>query len=180
MPRKLLKRLIPNPERVRKHPSLRWLARFLEDPYLFHLNRRSVSGAFAAGLFWAMLPVPLQMVGAAATAILIRINLPLSIALVWVTNPITMPPAFYFNYLVGTWILGQPEGVGEFQVSLEWIGSRLDAIWGPLFLGSLVVGTLAGLLGYVGIRAFWRWRVIDSYRKRRTRRQQSIKGSGST
>lgn len=166
MPKHLFKRYMPDPKVVREHKYLRFLARFLHDPNLFHMNRRSVSGAFAAGLFWAMIPMPMQMVAAAITAIVIRINLPISVALVWLTNPFTMPPVFYLNYRVGTWILGAPPDVGEFQMSLEWIAGQLDAIWVPLYFGSTVVGIVFGLLGYVGIRAFWRWQVIQRYRKR--------------
>jgi len=177
MPRKFLKRFVPHPEAIRKHKGLRWLTRFLEDPYLFHLNRRSVSGAFAAGLFWAFMPIPLQMLAAAITAILVRINLPLSVALVWLTNPVTMPPAFYFNYLVGTWILGHPTDVGEFHMNLDWIGAQLHAIWLPLYLGSFIVSTLAGTIGYLGMRGFWRWHVIDNYRKRRDRRRSTAEQS---
>jgi uncharacterized protein (DUF2062 family) len=166
MPKHLFKRYTPDPKTVREHKHLRLFARFLEDPNLFHMNRRSVSGAFAAGLFWAMIPIPVQMIAAALTAIIIRINLPISVALVWLTNPVTMPPVFYFNYLVGTWILGAPPDVGEFHLSMEWIGSQLDAIWLPLYLGSLVVGTLWGIIGYLAIRGYWRWHMINRYRKR--------------
>ena len=102
MPKHLFKRYAPDPQAVREHKHLRVFAAFLHDPNLFHLNRRSVSGAFAAGLFWAMIPIPVQMLAAALTAITVRINLPISVALVWVTNPFTMPAVFYFNYLVGT------------------------------------------------------------------------------
>jgi len=173
MPRRLLKRYIPDPEIVRQHKYLKWLARFLEDPFLFHMNRRSVSGAFAAGLFWAMIPIPSQMLAAAISAILVRVNLPIAVALVWLTNPLTMPPVFYFDYLVGTWILGAPKNIGEFHMNLQWIAAKLDAIWLPLYFGSLVVGVTSGLLGYIGIRIYWRWHIVRNYRKRQLRRQES-------
>jgi len=172
LPRKLLKRYTPDPQVVRQHKHLRWLAGFLDDPNLFHMNRRSVSGAFAAGLFWAMIPIPLQMLAAAVTSILVRTNLPIAVALVWLTNPLTMPPLFYFNYLVGTWILGTPADAGTFHMSLEWIGAQLDVIWLPLYFGSAVVGIISALVGYVGIRAYWRWHIIKQYRKRRRNKPQ--------
>jgi hypothetical protein len=180
MPRKLLKRYTPDPETVRQHKHLRWLARFLEDPNLFHMNRRSVSGAFAAGLFWAMIPMPLQMLAAAVTAIVVRINLPIAVALVWLTNPITMPPVFYFNYVVGTWFLGAPKDVGKFQMSLEWISAELGSIWLPLYVGSVIVGLVLGLLGYVIIRGYWRWHIVQTYRRRFARRHQRASRSDRT
>jgi uncharacterized protein (DUF2062 family) len=48
------------------------------------------------GLFCAFIPVPFQMLLAAPSAIIFSANLPVSIALVWITNPITMPPIFFF------------------------------------------------------------------------------------
>jgi len=166
MPKHLIKRYTPDPKTVREHKHLRIFACFLEDPNLFHMNRRSVSGAFAAGLFWAMIPMPVQMVAATLTAIIIRINLPIAVALVWLSNPVTMPAIFYFNYLIGTWILGNPPDVGEFQLSVDWIGNQLGVIWLPLYFGSLVVGIVSGLIGYLVIRGYWRWHIIQRYRKR--------------
>lgn len=166
MPKKLIKRYIPDPETIRKNKYLGVFARFLGDPNLFHMNRRSVSGAFASGLFWAMIPIPSQMVAATITAIVVRVNLPISVALVWLTNPITIPPMFYFNYLVGTWILGEPADVGEFELSLDWITAQLSVIWAPLYAGSLFMGIISGAIGYIGMRGYWRWYVVRKYNKR--------------
>ena len=120
-----------------------------------------------------MIPIPLQMVTAAFSAIVFRVNLPLSVALVWLTNPLTMPPIFYFNYLVGTWVVGKPPGVGEFHLSLDWISAQLGQIWLPLYLGSTVVGIVLGAVGYTGIRWYWRMHVLRRYRARSPRRAES-------
>lgn len=166
MAKHLLKRYTLDAQTIREHKHLRIFARFLHDPNLFHMNRRSVSGAFAVGIFWGMMPMPLQMVAATFSAILLRVNLPISVALVWLTNPLTMPPVFYFNYLVGTWILGKPPTAGAFHPTLEWVGHLIADNWLPLYFGSLVVGLVGGLLGYLGIRAYWRWHTISRYRRR--------------
>lgn len=95
MPRRLFKRYMPTPDSIKGNKSLRFLGKLIHDPNLWHLNRHSVARAMAIGLFWAMIPMPMQMLAAAAVAIPLRANLPISIGLVWLTNPITMPPIFY-------------------------------------------------------------------------------------
>lgn len=177
MPRHLIKRLTPDPSVLKKHKYLRHLGKLLHDENLWHLNRRSVSGGVAAGLFWAMMPIPVQMLTSALSAIVFRINLPISVALVWLTNPITIPPVFYFNYLVGTWLLGTPPDVGEFQMSLEWIAAELQVIWKPLYFGSLVLGSVLAGLGYGAMRLYWRWHVMKRFRSRFGGKEQLPPGS---
>lgn len=173
MPKKFLKRFSPDHDKVRNHRHLRIFGRLLHDPNLWHMNRRSVAGAFFWGLFWAMIPIPMQMLAAAASAILCRVNLPISVALVWLTNPLTMPPLFYFNYLVGSWLMRQPATVEEFHASLAWFESVVEKIWEPLLLGSVVVGLVIGVIGYVAMRGIWRWQVIQHLKRRQAGRASS-------
>ncbi|MCF6354262.1 MAG: DUF2062 domain-containing protein [Candidatus Polarisedimenticolaceae bacterium] len=171
MPKKLIKRYAPDKETIRNHKYLRIFGRQLRDPSLWHLNRRSVSGAFAVGLFWAFIPIPFQMVAAAAMAIPARVNLPISVALVWITNPLTMPPIFYSTYLVGTWILGEPMQEVEFELTVDWVMNSIGGIWQPLYLGSLLCALVAATVGYVVMRGYWRWYVVSQLKKRRKRQQ---------
>jgi len=164
---------MPDHHKIREHKHLRIFGRLLHDPNLFHLNRRSVSGAFALGLFNAFVPVPFQMVLSAAGAILFRVNLPISVGLVWVTNPVTMPPIFYFCYLVGTWILGTPVSDVEFAISVEWLSNELALIWQPFLLGCLVCGVTAATAGYILMRGFWRLHVVRDWKARHVRRRAS-------
>lgn len=108
MPRKLFKKYMPNEEKLKRHKHLSWLGSHIHDPNLWHLTRKSVARAFFVGLFCAFLPIPLQMLVAAFMAIFLRSNLPISIGLVWITNPLTMPPIFYFTYRVGDFLIGDP------------------------------------------------------------------------
>ncbi len=173
MPKRIFKRFTPDRETIKNHKHLRMFGTLLHDPNIWHMNRRSVSGAFAVGLFWAFVPMPFQMVGAAATAIATRVNLPISVALVWITNPITIPPIFYFTYLVGTWILDMPPQQHQFELSVEWMTTSLGDIWQPLLLGSFLCGVIAAILGYLIIRGFWRWHVVASMRRRKERKSNN-------
>ncbi|HEX22744.1 MAG TPA: DUF2062 domain-containing protein [Chromatiales bacterium] len=174
MPRRIIKRYLPDPQKIRDHKCLRCLGPLRHDPNILHLNRHSVSGAFAVGLFFAFWPVPLQMLLAAIGAILVRVNLPISVTLVWITNPITIPPIFYFSYLVGTWVLGTPALGVEFEFTAEWIAQELSLIWKPLFLGSLICGTVSAATGYITIQIVWR-RLVQRSWDRRCRRRRAAR-----
>lgn len=178
MPRKIIKRYLPDYHRIREHKHLKLFGQLLHDPNLWHLNRRSVSGAFAVGLFTAFVPVPFQMLLAAAFAVFVRVNLPISVSLVWVSNPATMPPMFYFAYKIGTWILGTPARKVQFELSFEWLLSGLGAIWEPFLLGCLVLGVSSALVGTITVRLLWRLHVFRYIKKRRLRGDLKKTGQG--
>ena len=166
MPKHLFKRYTPNHRTIREHKHLQIYGKLLHDPNLWHMNRRSVAGAFAAGLFWAFIPIPMQMLAAAATAIPCRINMPISVALVWISNPLTMPPIFYFNYLVGTWVLDEPALSNNFELTMEWFSNSMSSIWMPLYLGSVVCGLISAICGYLAIRGLWRLHIVNQWKNR--------------
>jgi uncharacterized protein len=162
------------------HRVLRPVSRWLHEPELWHLHRRSVAGATFIGLFTAFLPVPFQMLIAATLAVVSRCNLPLSVALVWITNPVTMPPIFYFAYRLGAWLLDRRVEVGTIQLSWQWLGNHMGEIGWPLLFGSLVCGWVTGVTGMVIVRVLWRFHVIRRWRARRERRRlQKLDAPGS-
>lgn len=166
MARRIVKRLMPDHEKIRQSKAIQLFGSLLHDANLWHLNRRSASGAFAVGLFTAFIPVPFQMLLAAAAAIPFRVNLPLSVGLVWVSNPITMPPIFYLCYRVGNWLLAAPPQPFSFELSWQWLANSVSTIGPSLLLGCLVLGTLSSVIGYLGIRLLWRRSVIKAWRNR--------------
>lgn len=173
MPRKRLRRWLPSPASVRRKQSLRVLGEWIYQTNLWHINRYSASMAMFTGLFVAFLPIPGQMLVAAILAVLLRCNLPLSVALVWVTNPVTMPAIFYLTYRVGALLIDVPAPVEEqeFEMSLAWLQSRIGLIWKPLLVGSLLLGLMVGSLGYFLVNLFWRIHVVRHWRQRRARRE---------
>jgi uncharacterized protein (DUF2062 family) len=161
MPRKFFQRFLPHPQTIKENKTLQIFGEWLHRPNLWHLSRRSVAGAFAVGLFFAWMPVPFQMVFAAGTAIWLGKNLPISVVLVWLTNPLTMTPMFYFAYLVGTWIVGEPVGDFSFELSFEWLLNELYAIWKPFLIGCFTMAISSSLLGYAVIQGIWRYSVLN-------------------
>ena len=169
MSKNLVKRYMPSREKVLNNKYLKVFGKLLYDPNLFHINRRSVSGAFAVGLFFAWIPVPFQMVLAAAVAIPARTNVIISVALVWISNPITMPPLFYFAYQLGGRILGVKAKHFDFELSFSWLANELSLIWQPFLLGCMIMAIFSALFGYTFMRLFWRWNVVARWQARKKR-----------
>ena len=138
---------------------------------MWHINRRSCSGALALGMFCAFIPVPFQMVIAALTAVWLRVNILVAVPTVWISNPITIPPMFYFCYVVGTVILGQEAAHFQFELSFEWLMMELALIWQPFLLGCLVVGSIAALTSFLLIRLLWRLHIVSHIKERAQRLQ---------
>jgi len=170
MPRKYIKRYMPDPRKIKEQKCLRFLGTCLHNPHLWHLNRHSVAGAFFIGLLCAYIPIPFQMLLAAVMAIVLHVNIPISVALVWLTNPLTMPPLFYFAYEVGQRILGMPDTEDfHFEPSWQWMSDLFANNWEPFLLGCLVCGLALGLLGYFSIHIIWRSYVSYRWRSRRNK-----------
>jgi uncharacterized protein len=163
-----LRRYLPSKERLHNDRWLRLFGALLHRPNLWHLNRESVSRAFCIGLFWAMIPMPFQMIPAAACAIFFRANMAFSIALVWISNPLTMPPLFYVQYRFGKWLTGTG---ASHPMTLTWQSMRdnLSEIWLPLYAGALVSAMVLSVLAYWAIHGLWRWNLSRRWYRRRLR-----------
>ncbi len=69
------------------------MKKYFHHRSLWRINCDSVSRGVAIGLFAAAIPLmPFQMVIAAFLAIIIRANLPISVAVSWISNPFTLVP----------------------------------------------------------------------------------------
>jgi len=169
MPKKFIQRFSPKPETLKAHPHLKLFGEILQNPNLWHLNRRSAAGAVAIGLFCAWMPIPFQMVLAAVIAMLFSVNLPLSVALVWISNPVTIPPLFYSAYLLGAHILDEPIIEFTFELSYRWLGQMLETIAPSLLLGCLILGISSALCGYFLLRLIWRLNITKKWQRRHKR-----------
>ncbi len=173
MPKKFIdryvKRYVPDHKTIRDHKHLRFFGTLLHHPNLWHLNRRSVPGAVSVGLFAAFIPGPVQMLLAAIGAIAFRVNLPLAIALTFITNPFTVPPIAYFSYKIGAWILRAPEREFKIEMSLSWLTDQLHTIGGPFLLGTLVLSVTSAALGNLLMRGIWQLHILRYLKKRKQR-----------
>lgn len=167
MPKRMFKKYLPSPEKIRQNRSLGFLGALLSDPNLWHINRRSLAGAAFIGVFSSLVPIPMQMVLAAMLAIRFRCNLPLSVVLVWFTNPLTMVPVFYFTHRIGAWILRMPI-VPLKDMSLAQFFEQMA----PLWLGSILSGLVLGGLSWLVVKLIWRLAIIRSWSVRKNQRRQ--------
>ncbi len=169
MSKKLLLRFMPDREKIKGIKALEFLGEKLHRPNLWHFNRRSVSLAFAVG-FWAMYtpPLPWQMAIAGVLAIYFNANLPIAVALVWITNPVTWIPMYFVAYKVGAFALGQ----GSFQFEQFSQLFSIEKAWelgAPLMLGCFILMNLGAVLGYFGVQFLWRRAVLHKLLLRKYR-----------
>lgn len=180
--RKFFRRFLPHPDTVRSHRMVAAFGSWLHHPNLWHLNRKSVPGAVAIGLFAGLVPGPLQMLTALMLAIPLKKNLPVALLLTLYTNPFTIVPLYLLAYEYGKLLL-QANASGAAAVRpFEWdwwsIGESLRALgeWmlglgKPLGVGLLALGLTLGALGYVITRLAWRAHVVHAWRSRARRRK---------
>ena len=159
-----IKHRLPSREDIEKNGCLRLLEAHIRDRNLWHFNRRSVPRATAVGLFCAFLPMPFEMLPAAIGAITFSANLPVSLAWVWISNPLTWIPLYTPAYLLGAKLLSVQAMPLE-QITLGLLGSQLAALW----LGCFIVGTVVSTIGFWSMRILWRIKVASSWKDRRRR-----------
>lgn len=177
MPKDLIKKHLPSPEKIKDIKALHFLGDILHEPNLWHINRHSVAKAFLVGMFWTFIPVPFQMVFAAICAVWLNCNLPISVVLVWISNPLTMPPIFYFNYVVGAYLLGQPPIEYELEMSLAWLSEKLIEVGIPLYFGSVIMGAVFGVVSYTVIQYLWKRKIKHDWRARCASRKAAKQAS---
>ena len=155
-----LKRFSPKQEDV----NLGWLNKHLHDPDLWKWNKRTISKALAIGLFCAFLPLPLHTLLAAAFAIVFSANILLSMALVWVNNPITMVPIYYYIYKLGSYIIGT-EMDPNFAFTIEYLMGTFTTTASALWVGGLIVSTITAILGYTAILSIYKYRAYQRVKR---------------
>ena len=118
------------------------------------VNRRMITRGVAVGLFWGFIPMPMQMLAVMATTPFLRFNVPIAISMVWLSNPITMPPMYYMEYLTGNFLLGR-EGIDDIELTMSWFADNFDDILVPLYVGTAFYSIVVTAIIYVVLNRLW-------------------------
>ncbi len=188
MPRKYFRKYLPDHETIRENRYVRCFGPLLRHPNLWHLNRRSVSGGLAVGLFAGLVPGPLQMISAAVLAVPLRVNLPVALITTLYTNPFTIGPLYLLAYEYGRLLSGDaatlpaaPPGIDwtHLLASLHAFGDWMLSLGKPLAIGLLALAITLAAIGYVLVQIGWRVQVRIAWRDRARRRALARKDSGA-
>ena len=134
------------------------------------VNRRMITRGVAVGLFWAFIPMPMQMLAVMATTPFLRFNVPIAISMVWLSNPVTMPPMYYMEYLTGNFLLGR-EGIEGIELSMSWFTENFDDILVPLYVGTAFYSIVFTGIVYVVLNRLW----VNSVHSEKQERKDSKK-----
>lgn len=194
----MVRRLFHLTRRTRAYRSfMRWMLRHLLS---LHGSPEAVALGTAIGVFIAFTPtMGFQMLLALAVATLVGANRVAAIPPVWISNPATAAPIYLFCYRAGRLVVEGPgvkeaggiiaRGVAKtVQMALLALSAQFTEAWKlgqevftevhsillPLWMGSLAVGTLLGLVTYaVVLRLVLAFRHLVKHRRLKRKRRRA-------
>jgi uncharacterized protein len=142
----------------RKHLRGGRLHRLIGDrlfaPELWTPMRETTAKGLALGLFIGMTPtMGAQIILTGIAACILRVNIPIALAGSLVTNPFTAPIIYPLQYQLGVWLVGSPnvEELRGYTGTLRMFVRYAK----PLWVGSVLSGTVAAALGYGIVALVW-------------------------
>lgn len=170
MPRRVFKKFALKRHDIAERWFMTPFRHILHDPRLWSIRRRWVVPAFAVGLFVAFMPVLGHTLLGALAALALRVNIPVAAVSTWVSNPATMFPMYYFAYQLGSGLLGWELQPFDFEPSFQWLTHSFVNIWQPMLLGSVLLGAVAAIIGYVILDVVWRMSLANYKNRKRNNR----------
>ncbi len=137
----------------------------------FNINRKMITRGIWIGLFWGFIPMPMQMLAVIAVTPFVRFNVAIAIAMVWLSNPFTMPPMYYMEYLTGNFLLGK-EGLPDIALTIEWFTNNMSNIFVPLYVGAAFYSIVVSTLVYFIVDWLWIHSVKTELTEREEKRQK--------
>ncbi|MBW1743002.1 MAG: DUF2062 domain-containing protein [Deltaproteobacteria bacterium] len=130
---------------------IRRFARYLYDRFVrLHGSPREIAWGAALGFFVAMTPtMGIQTYIAVPLAALFRISKVAAATTVWLTNPLTAPFIYGFNYMLGAKLLGHPLKT-SFTSDPSWqtLWASGKCVFLALTVGGILTGVVVGVAGY--------------------------------
>ena len=115
----------------------------------------------AVGMFITLQLLPIQMPTATILSAIFRVNIPIAIALCWLSNPFTLPFIAWLEYAIGKWFLALYTTVPTTPFPNHLPDSIVDA-WmvlkehAPVMLvGGIILGALLALVSYIATWGTW-------------------------
>jgi len=142
-------------KKTSKHKKLKEFIKKYKIPHEYlSTSRKMVSRGVFIGLFIAFIPMPMQMLAVVALMPFLKFNVPIGIAMCWLSNPFTMPPMYYMEYLTGSFILGTE--IQPVEMSVEWFTENIKNIFIPLYVGTAFYSVFGSIGGYWLVNHFWK------------------------
>lgn len=190
---KRILRWMPRRSNMHRYPVLKWFARAaLKRSYLWSFRVRAAVPALYAGCILALLPLyGTQLVIAVGLAFLFKANLPMLFSLQFITNPVTLLPAYYACFQIGKVVLdlfgivGPALKMSEMKVLIEALRAGdwgmnvnfLVEVWAITFLGGVILGTSLATIAAT-LYKFGAYEVSVSYARLKELQQARSEKSG--
>jgi uncharacterized protein (DUF2062 family) len=133
------------------------------------VTRKMVLNAVLIGGFIAFIPMPFQMLAVLAFIPFLRFNVPIALAMCWITNPLTMPFIYYLEYITGSFLLGIE--IKNVEMSIDWFSNNIGNIFIPLYFGAFIYSTGVPLFLYFLVNHLWK---KATYKDKKLHRHQRV------
>ncbi|MBL0687614.1 MAG: DUF2062 domain-containing protein [Sulfurospirillum sp.] len=140
------------------------------------INRKSITRGLALGVFWAFIPMPMQMLAIVFSTLIFRFNVPVALGTVWLSNPVTMPFIYYIEYMTGNFLLGGD--TLDIELTTKWFSAHIDAVLIPLYVGTFFYSTIVSTLIYYSSNWLWINSVKKEKRHQKRKNNKNKKSGG--
>jgi len=165
--------------------EIRWIRPFAHrvlEPSLWRFTRRSVPRGVALGIIVGIfLMIPgIQVAGAALLALPCRANVPIAMAMTFLSNPATTPFILYLSIIIGNHFIGGQVDLGTVNDMIghgaslsEWAQWLASAAAPALIAGLFVISIIAAVVGYLAASFLWRYWIGHKWSLRIRHRAES-------
>ena len=176
----------PTRESLENNRFLAPVAHRVLEPSLWRFNRRSVPRGVALGLLVGIfLLIPgVQIAGTAMLALPFRANIPVAVAMTFLSNPATTPLILWASVYIGNFFLGRTADVSGFMGLVnehatiqQWCAWLFSEAAPAMLFGLAIISFATAAVGYLVAMLFWRARMARKWQARKLRIAQALENS---